>query len=61
LFNAIPRRPRKSQKEGQADQAEVNAGLPPRAKENLPRAFRVFWSSWPSFWLFAGLPGTPSN
>ena len=23
--------------------------------------FKVCWSSWPSFWLFPGLSGTPSN
>ena len=45
-----------SRKEGQEDQGEIKelGGHP-------PSCFRVPWSSWPSFWLFPGLPINPSN
>ena len=26
-----------------------------------PSCFKAAWSSWPSFWLFPGIPGKPSN
>ena len=48
--------PRKSQKEGQKDQGEVK-----ELGRTSPSCFKVPWSSWPSFWLFSGLPGTPSR
>ena len=44
---------KKSQKQGQEDQVEVK-----ELGGALPRALRVHWSSWPSFWLFPGLPGS---
>ena len=52
LIDGVPGRPGKSQKEGQEDQGGV------QELEGTPRAFRVPLSSWHSFWLFHGLPGT---
>ena len=47
--------PGKSQKEGQKDQGtSKRLGAVPPSSSALP------WSSWPSFWLFPGLPVNPS-
>jgi hypothetical protein len=52
----LARDSRKSQKEGQEDQASKRArGTPP------PSCFKVPWSSWPSLGLLLRLPGNPST
>ncbi len=42
--------------EGQEDQEKVE-----KKYGDPPRDFRVTWASLPSFWLFPGLPGAPSD
>jgi hypothetical protein len=51
-IDGVPGRPGKSQKEGQEDHGGV------KELGGTPKAFRIPLSSWPSFGLFPGLPGT---
>jgi len=55
-FDGLTGSPGKSQKEGQEDHGGIKelGGTP-------PRAFKVPWSSWPSFRLFPGLPENPPH
>ena len=56
MLDGLTGSPGKSKKEGQEDQGEVKelGGTP-------PSCFKVLWSSWPSSWLFPGLPVNPSK
>ena len=51
-----PGSPGKSHKEGQEDQGTLK-----KLGGVSPSSFTSPWSSWPCFWLFPGLPGTPSR
>ena len=55
-FDGLSGSPGKSQKNGQEDQQTLK-----QLRGVSPSSFIPPWSSWPSFWLFPGLPDNPSN
>ena len=53
--NGLTRSPSYSQKEGQEDQATL------KQLGGSPSLFYLSWPSWPSFWVFPGLPINQSH